>query len=39
VTVPDRVPLLALADDHASVRPVADGDPLGRNVIAYDAER
>ena len=38
-TVPDRMPLLALADDHASVRPVADGEPLGRNVIAYDEDR
>ena len=38
-TVSGRVPLLALADDHASVRPVSDGDALGPNVIAFDAER
>ena len=37
-TVPDRVPLLALADDHASVRPLGDGD-AGPNVIPYDSDR
>jgi hypothetical protein len=37
--MPDRVPLLALADDHASVRPLAEGEPGGPNVIAYDADR
>ncbi len=37
--VPERMPLLALADDHASVRPVEEGDPLGPNVIAFDADR
>ena len=38
-SVPDRVPLLALSDDHASVRPIGEDEPLGPNVIAYDAAR
>ncbi|MDE3112579.1 MAG: hypothetical protein KGN00_01590 [Chloroflexota bacterium] len=33
-------PLLALADDHGSVRPVSpDEDPLPANVLPFDAER
>jgi hypothetical protein len=39
MTVPDRVPLLALADDHSSVRPLAEGGGDGPNVVAYGAER
>lgn len=40
VTVPAATPLLALADDHGSVRPVAPGeDPLPANVLPFDAER
>jgi hypothetical protein len=39
LNVSDHVPLLALADDHASVRPVAEGEEPGPNVLPYDAER
>ena len=37
-TAPAGVPKLALADDHASVRPAAD-DGAGPNVISLDAQR
>ncbi len=40
VDVPAAVPLLALAEDHGSVRPVRSGeDPQPANVLPFDAER
>ncbi len=40
VEVPAAAPLLALADDHGSVRPVPpDARPFPANVLPFDAER
>jgi hypothetical protein len=36
---PPQAPRLALGDDHVSVRPVAEGDDAGPNVLPFDAPR